>query len=222
MIGNSAKNTCEVVKLTFNPFAENTYLLGDATGECIIIDPGCWNPTEQERLRSEVERRGWRPVRLLNTHCHLDHVFGNRFVSETYDLPLEIHQGELPVLNYAPVAAQMYGIPFPEPSPGPGNFLEEDATLTFGQTELELRLVPGHSPASLAFVCHAGQFVIAGDALFDGSIGRTDLPGGDHETLLESIRTQLYTLPDEFVVYAGHGAETTIGREQRTNPYVRA
>ena len=220
MIENSAKNSVEVVKLTFNPFAENTYLLGDASGECIIIDPGCFNATEQQTLSDAIESRNWRPVRLLNTHCHLDHIFGNRFASETWDLPLEIHEGELPVLQYAPMSAQLYGIPFPEPSPGPGNFLREDTPLTFGETELELRFVPGHSPASLAFVCHAAKIVIAGDALFHRSIGRTDLPGGDHQTLLDSIRRELFTLPDDFTVYSGHGPETTIGEEKRENPFL--
>lgn len=220
MINHSAKNTARVVKFTFNPFSENTYLIGDATGECIVIDPGCFDATERERLRTEIEERNWQPVRLLNTHCHIDHVFGNRFVSETWDLPLEIHQDELPMLNAVPLSAQMYGIPYPEPSPGPGNFLQENTTLRFGETELELRLVPGHSPASLAFVCHGGKFVIAGDALFQRSIGRTDLPGGDHQTLLDSIREQLFTLPDDYTVYAGHGPETTIGEERRLNPFV--
>ena len=220
MINDSVENTTHVVKFTFNPFSENTYLIGDSTGECIVIDPGCFNAAEQQQLHREIDERGWRPVRLLNTHCHIDHVFGNRYVSETWDLPLEIHQDELPMLNAVPLSARMYGIPYHDPSPGPGNFLEENTVLHFGQTELELRLVPGHSPASLAFVCHAARFVIAGDALFQRSIGRTDLPGGDHQTLLDSIQRELFTLPDEYVVYAGHGPETTIGEERRLNPFV--
>ena len=210
-----------VAEFTFNPFQENTYVLYDDTKECIIIDPGCFTPPEKEELRNFIESAELKPVRLINTHCHLDHIFGNKFVSETYNLPLEIHKGELPVLESAPMVCQNYGIPYPEPSPAPERFIEEGDIITFGNTSLKTYFTPGHSPASISFYCEASNFLIAGDVLFHGSIGRTDLPGGDFATLINSIKTQLFTLPDEVKVYAGHGPATTIGFEKNNNPFLQ-
>ncbi|HMO37832.1 MAG TPA: MBL fold metallo-hydrolase [Saprospiraceae bacterium] len=212
----------QVVCLTFNPFEENTYLLYDDTKECIIIDPGCYTEQEKRELTRTIETLQLRPVRLINTHCHLDHIFGNHFVATTYGLPLEIHRGELPVLERAPQAAAMYGVPFPEPSPAPGAFIEAGEVITFGNTQLEVLLTPGHSPASLSFFCRADRFLIAGDVLFQGSIGRTDLPGGDYNTLIRSIREQLLPLGDDVTAYPGHGPATTIGFERLHNPFLIA
>jgi len=210
-----------VAAFTFNPFQENTYLVYDETGECAIFDPGCFDTSEKEVLQRFIQENALTPVRLINTHCHIDHIFGNKFIADTYNLPLEIHRDELPVLNFAPKTVQFYGIPYPEPSPQPEQFIEAGDTVAFGNTELEVRLTPGHSPASLSFYCAKDKFVLAGDALFKGSIGRTDLPGGDMNTLLQSIREQLFTLPDEVKVYAGHGEATTIGEEKRSNPFLK-
>ncbi|MEM0995288.1 MAG: MBL fold metallo-hydrolase [Bacteroidota bacterium] len=211
----------EIASFTFNPFQENTYIIYEAGGECIIIDPGCYQPEEKATLIDFIQKKELTPVRLLNTHCHIDHVFGNRFVADTYGLGLEIPAGELMVLNAVPQIAQMYGLPYPEPSPVPTRFIAEGEIIEFGSTELKTLLTPGHSPASMSFYCEAAQFLIAGDVLFDGSIGRTDLPGGDMDTLLESIRTQFLVLPDEVVVYPGHMSSTTIGKERRTNPFLQ-
>lgn len=208
-----------VVGLTFNPFQENTYIVYDDTKSCVIFDPGCLQNAEQQALVDKINELGLTPVRLINTHCHLDHVFGNKFVSEKYQLPLEIHEGELQVLKAAPVAAQMYGIPYPELSPDPGSYIKEGEVIEFGETKLQALFTPGHSPASLSFYCEAASFVIAGDVLFQGSIGRTDLPGGDYDTLIKSIREQMFTLPDNVEVYPGHGPSTTIGFEKRHNPF---
>ncbi|MFN7116718.1 MAG: MBL fold metallo-hydrolase [Saprospiraceae bacterium] len=210
----------EVVQMTFNPFEENTYLLYDETKECVIIDPGCLGASEKQALASVIQELGLQPVRLINTHCHLDHIFGNRFVAEKYDLSLEIHSGEIPVLERAPQAAMLYGVPYPELSPAPGNFIEDGDTIVFGNTILEAILAPGHSPASLCFFCKASNFLIAGDVLFYGSIGRTDLPGGDYDTLIESITTRLLPLGDDVKVYPGHEPETTIGFEKQHNPFL--
>ncbi len=209
-----------VVRLTFNPFQENTYLIYDDSGEGVIIDPGCFSDEERETLRYRIAALGIRPVRLLNTHCHIDHIFGNRYVSEHYDLPLEIHRGELPVLESAASAAMLFGISWTEEPLLPEHFIEEGAQITFGQTRLRALFTPGHSPASLSFFCEEDSFVIAGDVLFQGSIGRTDLPGGDFNTLINSIRSQLFPLGDEVKVYPGHGPETTIGFERRHNPFL--
>lgn len=204
----------------FNPFAENTCIVFDDTGECAIFDPGCYTPGEREALKNFIEENNLRPVRLINTHCHLDHVFGNAFVAKTWNLGLEIHVGELPVLERFPQTCQMYGIPFAEKSPVPARFLEPGDVVEFGKTRLKVLFTPGHSPASISFYCKEDGFVIAGDVLFYESIGRTDLPGGDMNTLLSSIRTQLFTLPDETLVYPGHGPATTVRHEKEYNPFL--
>ncbi len=209
-----------IITFTFNPFQENTYVVYDETGECVIIDPGCYDRSERNDLKTAIEQEKLRPVRLLNTHCHLDHVFGNKFVSETWGLPLEIHEGELPVLVAVPQIARFYGMPEGEPSPMPGRFIAEGETITFGKTTLETILTPGHSPASLSFFCKEGRFVIAGDVLFYDSIGRTDLPGGDFDTLINSIKQRLFPLGDDVEVFPGHGEKTTIGRERQHNPFL--
>lgn len=209
-----------VVRFTFNPFQENTYLLYDDTKECVIIDPGCYEQSEKTELIRYIEREQLKPVRLLNTHCHLDHVFGNKFVAETYNLELEIHEGEKIVLDSVERVAMMYGIPYPEKSPAPGRFIETGEEITFGNSKLKTLFTPGHSPASISFYCQESNFVIAGDVLFQQSIGRTDLPGGDMATLLKSIREELFTLGDQVKVYPGHGQATTIGEEKRGNPFL--
>ncbi len=208
-----------VAKFTFNPFQENTYVVYDQSGECVLFDPGCYTAAEKEELRNFLATNGLRPVRLINTHCHIDHVFGNRFVADEYKLELEIHRDELPVLEAVPQVAAFYGLPKPEPSPKPTRFLEAGTTMTFGETTMDILLTPGHSPASLSFFCKEDKFVIAGDVLFRNSIGRTDLPGGDYNTLIHSIRTKLFPLGDEVRVFSGHGEDTTIGYERRHNPF---
>ncbi len=203
---------------TFSPFAENTYILFDETKECIIIDPGCYTQQEKDTLVDYIRQNELKPVRLINTHCHLDHVFGNKFVFDTYGLTPEIEKGELPVLQAYPNVCMQYGIPA-EPSPEP-KFISEEDTLTFGNSSLEILLTPGHSPASLSFYSKEDQFVIAGDTLFLGSIGRTDLPGGDYDTLIRSIKEKLLPLGDDVRVYAGHMGPTYIGHERNTNPFL--
>lgn len=205
----------------FSPFAENTYVIyDDASGECAIFDPGCYTAEERDTLKNFIEKNNLRPVRLINTHCHLDHVFGNGFVARTWGLGLEIHHGELPVLERFPQVCQMYGVPFTDDMPVPERFLEAGDVVEFGKVRLNVLFTPGHSPASISFYCREEGFVIAGDVLFMESIGRTDLPGGDFDTLIASIRTQLFTLPDETVVYPGHGPATTIRHEKEYNPFL--
>jgi glyoxylase-like metal-dependent hydrolase (beta-lactamase superfamily II) len=210
----------EIAIFTFNPFAENTYILYDDSKECMIIDPGCSNLDEQEQLVNFIESNSLRPVKLINTHCHIDHVLGNRFISEKYSLPLISHKGESGVLAMQPQISTMYGIPY-DPSPNISEFLEDGDYVLFGNTALEVLFTPGHSPASISFYNKEIGVVIGGDVLFQGSIGRTDLPGGDFDTLASSIREKLYTLPDAVLVYCGHGPSTTIGEEKRTNPFVK-
>jgi glyoxylase-like metal-dependent hydrolase (beta-lactamase superfamily II) len=203
----------------FNPFTENTYVVYDDSGECVIFDPGCYTDAERRELQSFVTSKQLNVVRLINTHCHLDHVFGNNFVSKTWSVLPELHRGELPLLEHYPTTCQLYGIPNVEPSPMPKRFLEAGTQLKFGETQLEILFTPGHSPASLSFYCHDAEFVLAGDVLFFEGIGRTDLPGGNHKLLLESVRKQLFTLPGETIVYPGHGPTTTVRHEMEYNPF---
>ncbi len=205
---------------TFNPFQENTYILYDDTKECILFDPGCYENSEKLELDNFITANALKPVRLVNTHCHIDHVFGNKFVSERYGLQLEIHKGELPVLQACSQVSGFYGIPYPEESPMPGKYIEEGDVITFGNTKLETLFTPGHSPASLSFFCREKKILIAGDVLFRESIGRTDLPGGDHTTLIKSIKEKLFPLGGDVKVYPGHGPETTIGWEKVRNPFL--
>jgi hydroxyacylglutathione hydrolase len=209
-----------VVVFTFNPFQENTYLIYDDTKECVLFDPGCYSDMEKSTLAGFIAEKGLTPVRLINTHCHLDHIFGNSFVAEKYGLDLEIHEGEQVVLAHAPEASRMYGIPM-ETSPVAKRFIEEGEEIRFGETRLKAILTPGHSPASLSFFCEEHRFIIAGDVLFAGSIGRTDLPGGDFDTLIDSITQKLLPLGDDVTVYPGHGPETTIGQEKVSNPFLQ-
>ncbi|HVT84061.1 MAG TPA: MBL fold metallo-hydrolase [Chitinophagaceae bacterium] len=205
---------------TFNPVQENTYILYNENNQCCIIDPGCYFPEERDGLKTAIEKTGLTPVMLLNTHCHLDHVFGNKFIHDTWGLTLHIHELEKQVLEQAPVYGVEWDMPF-ENYEGPLIFLKEGEKIILGKDALEIRFVPGHSPGSVCFYYEAGGFVIGGDVLFSGSVGRTDLPGGDFDTLINSIQTQLFTLPDETKVYPGHGPMTTIGFEKMNNPFVK-
>ncbi len=204
---------------TFNPVQENTYLLYDEKGRCAIVDPGCYYDEEKETLASFIKENGLTPTLLLNTHCHLDHVFGNQWVSEKYGLKLHLHKNEKPVLDHATASGLMWNLPF-DNYKGDLEYLREKDSLTLGEDTLEILFVPGHSPGSVAFYCKEQQFIISGDVLFRTSIGRTDLPGGDYSTLVNSIHSQLFVLPEETIVYPGHGEPTSIGYEKKHNPFV--
>jgi hydroxyacylglutathione hydrolase len=211
-----------VQSFTFNPVQENTYIVYNEKGECCIIDPGCYFATEEMELKGFISSNKLKPIFLLNTHCHLDHIFGNRFISKTYNLPLYIHQLEKPVLEYGPISGQMWQLPF-DNYDGELIYLAEKDQVKFPSTNdiLQVLFTPGHSPGSISFYSSADKFVISGDVLFEGSVGRTDLPGGDFNVLQESIKLKLYTLPSDVIVYPGHGATTTILDEMKNNPFVK-
>ena len=210
-----------ILSFTFNPVSENTFLVFDnETRETIIFDPGCLSPAEEQELVTAIEDRQLRPVKLINTHCHFDHVFGNAFIKKKYDLELGIHELEAPLLESAPVVVNMYGMPPMTPSPPADYFIHEGDTIILGDASFDVLFCPGHSPGSICFYNKAEGYLIAGDVLFNGSIGRTDLPGGDHQTLIGSILTKLMPLPDETKVYPGHGGPTTIGKERTSNPFL--
>ncbi|MDH5474394.1 MAG: MBL fold metallo-hydrolase [Cyclobacteriaceae bacterium] len=203
---------------TFNPFLENTYLLYDDSKECIVIDPGCYENHEKEELKDYISSHGLKVVQLLNTHCHIDHVSGNQFIKTTYGVPLSIHKLDEATLNAVPSYASSYGFQHFESST-PDNFLDEGDQVCFGNSCLEIVFVPGHAPGHIAFYNVEQKFCIGGDVLFDGSIGRTDLPGGNHEQLIKSIQSKFFSWEDDMVVYCGHGSTTTIGKEKRSNPF---
>ncbi len=209
----------EIFRQVFSPIEVNTYILADRTGVCAIIDCGCYGQKEFEKLVSFIESKNLKPVLLLNTHCHLDHVFGNKAFFDKYGLKSRYHELEEPYRTGAPSHALRYGLQMEEP-PASLTFISHGEEIAFGSTTLLALHVPGHTTGSLSFYSASDGCVFTGDALFAGSIGRTDFPGGDHKLLIESIRKNLLTLPDDTVVYAGHGPETTIGREKRSNPYL--
>ncbi|MFZ1705493.1 MAG: MBL fold metallo-hydrolase [Saprospiraceae bacterium] len=203
---------------TFNDFLENTYILYDDSKECIIVDPGCNSTDEKKELTDFVSEHKLRPKKLINTHCHIDHILGNSFTAQKYNLTLAAHRGEVPVLESGKQVSIMYGIPY-TPSPEIKEFLQEGQEVVFGNTNLKILFTPGHSPASICLYHEESQNLIAGDVLFQGSIGRTDLPGGNHETLIRSIKNKLFILPNEVQVFPGHGESTTIGFEKKYNPF---
>ncbi len=210
-----------VETFTFNPFQENTYLIYDDTKQGAIVDPGCYNLQEQEELKSFIKREGIKLVHLLNTHAHIDHVFGNQFIHKEYKLDLALHPLDLPCLHMAVRSAQVYGLNYTE-SPLPKYDLNEGEKVEFGQTTLEILHVPGHAPGHVVFFNRKENIIIGGDVLFRGSIGRTDLPGGNHQQLLDAIEAKLFVLDQEVVIYPGHGPITNIGFERENNPFFTA
>lgn len=210
---------------TFNPLAENTYLLWDDSPQdarqAVVIDPGCSNRAEREELKAFIEEHHLTVVGLLNTHGHIDHVLGNAFVARTFGVPLQLPAADLPTLRAVKSYAAIWGFPDYEELL-PETLLKPGDAVRFGNAELEVLSVPGHAPGHVAFVNRAENLCVSGDVLFRGSIGRTDLPGGNYDQLMESIRTQLLSLDGATRVFPGHGPETTIGEERRTNPFLLA
>lgn len=207
-----------VKSFTFNPIQENTYIVYNQNRKAVIFDPGCYFEEEKNLLKQFIEENKLVPIQLINTHCHLDHVFGNKFIHDTYGLELYIHPKEQMMLEYAPISGQQYGLSF-ENYKGNIHFLKEEDKIEIEEEELTILFTPGHSPGHLSFYNRKANFAIVGDVLFYESIGRTDLPGGDYDTLMSSIEQKLYTLPNNTKVFSGHGPTTTIGYEKDNNPF---
>jgi hydroxyacylglutathione hydrolase len=207
-----------IQSFVFNPFSENTYVVFDETREAVIIDPGCYERNEQAELDDFVSANKLQVKFLLNTHCHIDHVLGNYHVKEKYKVPFLIHSIEEKVLRAVKSYAPNYGFSqYVEVLPD--RFIEEGDVFTFGNTQWQILFLPGHAPGHIGFYDENQKVIFSGDVLFDGSIGRTDLPGGNFETLIESIHQKLFVLPDDVVVYSGHGPTTTIRKEKASNPF---
>jgi glyoxylase-like metal-dependent hydrolase (beta-lactamase superfamily II) len=209
-----------IKRLEFNPFRENTYILSDDTGECIIVDPGCQEPEEQDLLLAYFEKHQLTPVKIVNTHCHIDHILGTAFLHDQFGLPFLIHPLEKPLLTSSIAQGEFFGLEVQTP-PEPTGFLDEGDTVTFGRSKFGVIHIPGHSPGGIVLLNKEQRCMFTGDVLFQGSIGRTDLPGGDYDSLVSSIRQKLLILDPEIRVYPGHGPDTAIGIENQSNPFFR-
>ena len=208
-----------IQKFVVNPLGENSYILSDETGECVFVDPGFYYTEEKEEVKEYIAANKLKPVMIANTHCHFDHILGVEFVREQYGIPFYAHAEDAFLVERSVSQAQMFGFDMQEVKPMDG-WLHEGETLKFGNTEMKIIHVPGHSPGHVVFYSEEENILVVGDVLFYGSIGRTDLPGGDYDTLISGIKTKLLTLPEDVKVYSGHGPETSIGVEKWSNPFL--
>jgi glyoxylase-like metal-dependent hydrolase (beta-lactamase superfamily II) len=203
----------------FNAFQENTYVLFNEDKEAIIIDPGCYLRNEQETIAQFILENNLTPLLLLNTHCHLDHVFGNNFISKKYGLTAHFHMNEQPVIDRLPEGGARWGVPC-EPYTGPVKYIAQDEIINFGKDQFKVLFTPGHSPGSVCFYHEAQDFMVGGDLIFKDGVGRTDLPGCNPLDLVKSIQEQILPLPETMFIYPGHGPTTHWGREKKSNPYI--
>ena len=210
-----------VKKFTFNPFSENTYVVTDEFKNAVIIDPGCYYKAEQNELDSYVLKNNLKLKSILHTHSHLDHMFGTAYLADKYNLDLWICKEDLVTYQSYEKVCEVYGIPITfSPNPTP-KFFDLKQLIQIDGIKFEILYVPGHSPGHVAFYNKENNFLINGDCLFENSIGRTDLPGSNHQQLIDSIKNEIFILPDETLVYCGHGNETTIKAEKSFNPFLR-
>ena len=210
-----------IKKFTFNIFQENTFIVWDKKNECIIIDPGCYENEEQHILEDFIKNNNLRPVKLINTHCHIDHILGNNFIIRKWGVDLYIHKKEIPIIKMSKETSKMYGLERYTYEDHNYKFIEEHDIVTFGNSSLDVIFTPGHSPGHISLYSKKEKFIISGDVLFQNSIGRTDLPGGDYHQLIKIIRSKLLTLDNETRVYCGHGESTTIKQEKDLNPFLK-
>ena len=209
----------QIERFVFNPFQENTYVISKGKN-CVIIDPGCSNAIEEKALSNYINREELTPEAIWSTHSHIDHIMGNAYCSNKWNIPLYVHKEDQATLDLGEQVSRMYGLDYVK-SPDPSGYFDLNTALKVGGADFEIRFAPGHAPGHVVFINHEHKFVIGGDVLFKRSIGRTDLPGGNATQLYTSIREQLYTLPDDYLVLSGHGPDTTIGEEKRLNPFVQ-
>lgn len=206
-----------IEQFTFNPFQENSYIIYSESGDAVIVDPGCYERSEELAIVEFLETKNLKLHAILGTHAHIDHIFGNQFIMSTFQVPYYLHQADVVTLGAGTLTANKYGIPGFKESPQPTHFLEDQQDLKFGDIELKVLFTPGHAPGHVVFYNQENAFVVNGDVLFAGSFGRVDLPGGDIEILKNSIFKTMFELPDETVVFCGHGPATTIGKEKASN-----
>jgi len=204
----------------FNELGVNSFVLYDKTGDCIIIDPGCNTSQQQQELHNYIIGNKLKPVFIINTHGHFDHVFGNAWAKTIFKCPLLMHADDLNQIEHIDKYAGIFGF-IVDKSPLPDQLLKDNEVITFGESQLKVIHVPGHSPGSICLYAESDHLLICGDVLFYGSIGRTDLPGGNHKALIRGIQEKLMILPPETLVWPGHGPKTTIGHEHDTNPFLK-
>ncbi len=209
----------KVEKFVVNPLGENSFILHDETGECVFIDPGFYYEEEHDEIIDFVKKNKLKPLKITNTHCHFDHIMGVEFVRNQFEIPFLAHAGDSFWIEKARVQAQMFGFEMNAVAPV-NEYLVENQYVEFGNSKLKIIHLPGHSPGHVVFYSESDKFLVAGDVLFYGSIGRTDLPGGNYDTLISNIKNKLFALPGDTVVYCGHGPETKLGFEKRTNPFL--
>jgi hydroxyacylglutathione hydrolase len=211
----------QIKRFSFNAFQVNTFVLYDESGECVIIDPGCYEISEEMELENFITENKLKPVKLLNTHTHVDHILGNNFVAKTFQLKPEIHKAGLQFLDAAKSHGQVFGLSIEEQNK-PANFLNEGDPVKFGNSVLEVLYTPGHIDGHVCFLSREQGFVIVGDVIFQMGIGRTDLPSGNYDLLIKSIMEKIMPLPDTYTLYPGHGPETNVGNERQNNPFLKA
>ena len=209
----------KVEKFVVNPLSENSFILSDETKECIFIDPGFYYDEEYQEIKDYVRENNLKPVKITNTHCHFDHIMGVEFVRNEFKIPFYAHADDVFWVEKAVAQGQMFGFEMNPVAPVDA-FLSENEFVEFGNSRLQIIHVPGHSPGHVVFYNEKDKILIAGDVLFYGSIGRTDLPGGNYEKLISNIKNKLFVLPDDTTVFCGHGPETKLGFEKRTNPFL--
>ena len=211
----------DIKSFVFNAFYENTYLLSSSNLETLVLDPGCYEDFEKKELTDFIKTNKLKPIAIINTHCHIDHVLGNDYLKKLYNIPLWIPATEKNLLKSVSTYAPTMGIQDYQEAQ-PDKLLSEKDVITFGSEKLEILYAPGHSEGHLMFYHAADKSLMAGDVIFRESIGRTDLPGGDFKTLVESIKNQVYTLSEVVKIYPGHGPSTTVGHEKENNPFVKS
>jgi glyoxylase-like metal-dependent hydrolase (beta-lactamase superfamily II) len=211
----------KIKRFTFNPFIENTYLIWDEnTREASVIDPGCFNQNENNSLKSVIEKENLNLLYLVNTHCHIDHIFGNDFIKTTFDATLIAPKEDVFLLDLMMEQAKTFGVVL-TPSPKPDKYISEKEELRLGKIKGKFLFTPGHSPGEYCLYFEDEKICFTGDVLFRENIGRSDLWGGDHNTLLNSIKTEIFTLPDDVTIFPGHGESSTVGYEKLNNPFLK-
>ena len=211
----------KIKRFIFNPFQENTFVLYDKSRECVIIDSGCYEKAEEKELEDFITEKKLKPVALLNTHCHIDHILGNQFVAEKWGVELQMHKNDLPLLENAGQISKMYWLENYSGSPYPKHFLKDGDTFSFGKSKLDVIFTPGHAPGHICFYSEQHNFIISGDVIFQMSIGRTDLPFGDYDTLINSITKKIFPLPGQTQIHCGHGPSTVLNYEREHNPFLQ-
>lgn len=208
-----------IKNLVFNFIGVNTYILSDDTKEAVIIDPGNSNEEENKRLETYINQEGLQVKYLINTHPHIDHVLGNDYSRKTFGAKLVMHKAGLPIYNNAFAYCIAFGLQH-DAFPAPDQYVAEGEVLTFGKQQLHIIETPGHADGSICLIHKEENIIFVGDVLFEGSIGRTDLPTGNYDLLMNNISNKLLTLPADMTVYSGHGNLTSIGKEKKENPYL--